>query len=134
MINRILLVLSSPVRYKPAARWTINIATHLNAQLFVLYFLPGVRREPTAGRDRKNSSEEERAWQVLYEIEDQAFSQNVRISLLLETGELLTSLNQLCESYGIDLVVVNAESIQSPEQLLRHSPRPVVFFKTDKEE
>ncbi len=141
MITRILLALSSPVRFRPAARWTINLAAHLNAHLFVVYLLPADTdsdrtgpEELKTGRIRKHSSEEETAWQVLYEIEDQSFNQNVRVSLLLEPGEPLARLTQLCESYRIDLLVVSAEDAFSPEHLLRHSRKPVVFFKSDKED
>lgn len=141
MINRILLALSSPVRFRPAARWTVDLAARLNAHLFAVYLLPADNgldhaglKELRTGRIRKHSSEEEKAWQVLYEIEDQSFNQNVRVSLLLETGEPLARLVQLCESYRIDLLVLSAETPFSPEHLLRHSPKPVVFFKTDKEE
>ncbi|MEO0009558.1 MAG: universal stress protein [candidate division WOR-3 bacterium] len=141
MINRILLALSSPVRFRPAARWTVSLAARLNAHLFAVYLLPADTGSDRTGpeelrtnRIRKHSSEEEKAWQVLYEIEDQSFNQNVRVSLLLETGEPLARLAQLCESYRIDLLVVSAETPFSPEHLLRHSQKPVVFFKTDKEE
>jgi nucleotide-binding universal stress UspA family protein len=130
MIRRLLLGISDPTHFRPLARWTIELAASLSAQLLAVYFLPEEKNKKMV----KNSTLEEKAWQVLYQIEDQAFERDVRISLLIETGDQLERLCNLCQSYQVDLVVVSAESGPSPEKLLGHSPKPVIFYKSDKEE
>jgi nucleotide-binding universal stress UspA family protein len=140
MIQRILLAINDPMRFRTIARWTIELAASCSAHLLVVYFLPDgnlmaniSQTELKNKKIRKNSSQEEIAWQVLYHIEDEAFEQNVRISLIIETGEQFERLKELCNSYQIDLLVVSAESSQNVEKLIQYSPKPVIFFKSDKE-
>ncbi|MGB9742081.1 MAG: universal stress protein [candidate division WOR-3 bacterium] len=129
MIKRILLAISDPANFQPLARWTIELAAACSAQVLAAYFLPEAPNKKTV----KKSSSEEKAWQVLYQIEDKAFEQNVRISLLIETGDLLERLGDLCRSYQIDLLVVSAAFGPPPEKLLRQAPKPVIFYQSDKE-
>jgi hypothetical protein len=87
--------------------------------------------DPAAPRRREApaSDVEERAWGLLYEIEDDAFQQNVRISLLLEPGEPLPRLVSLSSSYDAELIVASADCRLTISELVRQSSRPVVFVK-----
>lgn len=141
MIQRILLALSAPTRFRSLANWTIKLAARFSAQLFAVYFLPDYKlpgespgQEKKFPISRKPSIQEEKAWQVLYQIEDEAFEHNIRISLILEIGDQFERLRELCHSYQIDLVVVSAESTLPLEKLLWHSPKPIIIYKSDKEE
>lgn len=130
MLERILLHVEDLPGTRAAAAWTLNLARALSARVYAVCVIP-----PPPGRSRRNRSQaEETAWGILYEIEDDAFEQNVRISLLLEQGEPLARLCDLCSSYNADIVVAGADCRIPAADLIRRCPRPVVFAKTDKED
>ncbi len=131
MINQILLWLDNSPAARAAASWTIAFARSTSARIYALYVLPATAK---SRREKRNSVQEEQAWQVLYEVEDEAFDQQVRISLLLETGDPLSRLTEVCTSYQPDIIVVSADTLLSAESLIRHLPKPVIFYKLDKED
>jgi nucleotide-binding universal stress UspA family protein len=116
MIERILLCVDDTPGLGRTAAWALDLARALSCRLFAV----AVIARPDA---------EERAWELLYEIEDDAFEQNVRVSLLLESGEALPQLARLAASYGVDLVVAGADTRLPAGELVDQSPRPVVFVK-----
>lgn len=133
MIKDLLIWVVDTKNLQPAVRWTLDLARALTARVYAVYILP----EGTAKRkgNRQSGSEpEEKAWELLYEVEDEAFEQNVRISLLMENGDPLTRLCELINIYKVDLVVASADCPLPAEELIRHSPRPVVFVRNYKEE
>ncbi len=131
MIKQILLWLDNSPAARSTASWTIALARSTSARIYALYILPATLK---TRQGKKVSPQEEQAWQMLYEIEDEAFEQQVRISLLLETGDPLSCLAEVCASYQPDIIVVSAETSLSAEMLIRHLPRPILFYKLDKEE
>jgi nucleotide-binding universal stress UspA family protein len=129
MIEQILLWLDDSAAARAAATWALNLAQHLSARVYALYILPP-EHKPATSRTRKVSTEkEEKAWELLYEVEDEAFNQNVRISLLLESGEPLERFREILTSYNPDLIVVSTAGPLSSEEIIRQSPQPVVFVK-----
>ncbi len=106
--------------------WSLKLARSMSCRLIALSVI-----DPAAPRRRESPSSdvEERAWSLLYEIEDDAFQQNVRISLLLEPGEPLGRLVSLSSSYEAELIVVSADCRLTITELVRQSSRPVVFVK-----
>jgi nucleotide-binding universal stress UspA family protein len=132
MIKQLLIWVNETPEFHAAAAWTIDLARILSAQVYAVYIMPADARAKKG--KRVNSEQEEKAWQVLYEIEDEAFEQNVRVSLLLETGDPLQRLCELSASYKTDLLVVSANCPVPAAELVRHSPKPVIFYKQPKEE
>ncbi|MCR4423841.1 MAG: universal stress protein [candidate division WOR-3 bacterium] len=129
MIEQILLWLDDSAAARAAATWALNLAQHLSARVYALYILPP-EHKPATSRTRKVSTEkEEKAWELLYEVEDEAFNQNVRISLLLESGEPLERFREILTGYNPDLIVVGTAGPLSSEEIIRQSPQPVVFVK-----
>lgn len=106
-----------------AADWAIKLSQRLSARVFALGVIPV-----------RTTAVEENTWRRLYEVEDAAFEQNVRVSLLLETGDPLQRLCALSASYQIELLVVSADTRLRTAELIRHSPGPVVFVKPPQEE
>ena len=106
--------------------WSLKLAKSMSCRLIALSVI-----DPAAPRRRESPSSdvEERAWGLLYEIEDDAFQQNVRISLLLEPGEPLARLVSLSSSYDAELIVVSADCRLTITEFVRQSSRPVVFVK-----
>ncbi|MEO0085114.1 MAG: universal stress protein [candidate division WOR-3 bacterium] len=130
MIERILLHVEDSPGSRAAAAWALDLASALSARVFAVCVIAA-----PPGRTRRDRSQvEEAAWGLLYEIEDDAFEQNVRVSLLLEQGEPLARLCDLCSSYHADIVVAGADCRIPAADLIRRCPRPVVFAKTAKED
>ena len=109
-----------------AVTWALRLAKGMSCRVFALSVIdPDSPRR----RDAQSSDLEERAWSLLYEIEDDAFQKNVRISLLLESGQPLSKLVGLSASYDTELIVASADSRLTVSELVRQSSRPVVFVK-----
>ena len=125
-MERVLLYVEDTPGMPTAAEWTLRLARGMSCRVFALAVI-----NPDAPRRRgtHTSDDEERAWSSLYEIEDEAFQQNVRISLLLETGDALQQLINLSASYDADLIVASADCRLTGTRLVRQSSRPVVFVK-----
>ncbi|MGQ9678617.1 MAG: universal stress protein [bacterium] len=136
MITQILLWLNDAPSTSNAIIWALSLAQTLSARVYALYILPP---EPThrtgtelsKKRNRKSNPEkEEKAWELLYEVEDEAFDRNIRISLLLEQGEPLACFSEICSIYNPDLIVVSADGPLPSVAIINQSPKPVVFVKT----
>ena len=87
------------------------------------------RRRAGIRKTEPGSEGEEHAWSRLYEIEDDAFEQNVKISLLLETGNRDDKLLALIDSYQLDALMLGARSIAGWEQLIERSPVAVILIR-----
>ncbi|MEO0004661.1 MAG: universal stress protein [candidate division WOR-3 bacterium] len=132
MIKQILVWVNDTEEFRSAAIWALELARALSARVYAVYIIP-LDIKTKKGK-RLDPEKEEKAWEVLYEIEDDAFERNVRVSLLLETGEPLTRICELIANYKTDLLVVSASSTLSANEIIRHSPKPVIFYKHPKEE
>src|SRR5512136_3049159 len=125
-MERIMLYVEDTPGMPAAVAWVLKLAKSMSCRVIALAVI-----DPDAPRRREaqTSDVEERAWSLLYEIEDDAFQQNVRISLLLETGEPLLKLINLSTSYDAEMVVASADCRLTISELVRQSTRPVVFVK-----
>jgi len=125
-MERIMLYVEDTPGMPAAVAWALRLAKGMSCRVFALSVIdPDAPRR----RDAQSSDLEERAWSLLYEIEDDAFQQNVRISLLLESGQPLSKLASLSASYDAELVVASADCRLTVSELVRQSSRPVVFVK-----
>ncbi len=124
MIERLLLFVDDTPGAAHAAAWALELARGLGCRVFAVAVLDSQRGAPGSG---PAPEAEEQAWQRLYEIEDDAFDSDVRISLLLDQGKPLDRLVQLGSSYEVELIVVPADSRLNAADLIRQSERPVVF-------
>lgn len=119
MLERILLQVADTPGMPRTSAWTIKLARALSARIFAVSIV----------KPKEPPHVEERAWELLYGVEDDAFEQNVRVSLLLEQGEPLPRLLHLSDSYEIELVAAAADSRLDLVELVRKASRPVVFVK-----
>ncbi len=125
-MERILLYVEDTPGMAAAAAWALRLAKGMSCRVFALSVM---NPDSPRRRDAQASDAEERAWSLLYEIEDDAFEKNVRISLLLETGDPLQKLISLGTSYDAELIVASADCRLVISELVRQSNRPVVFVK-----
>ena len=125
-MERVLLYVEDTPGMPAAVAWAMRLAKGMSCRVFALSVIsPDTQRR----RDNQKSDAEERAWSMLYEIEDDAFQQNVRISLLLESGEPLSRLISVSTSYDAELIILSADCRLMVAELVRQSSRPVVFVK-----
>ena len=125
-MERIMLYVEDTPGMATAATWALRLAKGMSCRVFALSVVdPDAPRR----RDTQTSDAEERAWGQLYEVEDDAFQNNVRISLLLETGDPLQKLISLSNGYDAELIVASADCRLTCSELVRQSSRPVVFVK-----
>jgi len=125
-MQRIMLYVEDTPAMATAAAWALRLAKGMSCRVFALSVVdPDAPRR----RDTQTSDAEERAWGQLYEVEDDAFQKNVRISLLIETGDPLQKLISLSNGYDAELIVASADCRLTCSELVRQSSRPVVFVK-----
>lgn len=125
-MERVLLYVEDTPGMPTTVAFALRLAKAMSCRVFTLSV---VNSEAPRRRGSQASDDEERAWSMLYEIEDDAFQQNVRISLLLESGEPLSRLVSVSTSYDTELVILSADCRLMVAELVRQSNRPVVFVK-----
>ncbi|MEO0079155.1 MAG: universal stress protein [candidate division WOR-3 bacterium] len=130
-MERILLLVEETPGAGHVGDWAVRLCRRLSARLFALSVIPA---RPLLNARSPVLDAEEKAWRLLYEVEDAAFAENVPASLLLETGDPLQRLGELCRSYKIELIVVSTDSRVPALELIRRTPSPVVFVKPPKED
>ncbi len=124
-LERLMLYVEEPA--EKAIQLSLRLAKALDARLFAVYIIDTSLLPTGARRHQRLSELEDRAWQMLYEIENDASEQDVRISLLLDQGPPKEVLFQLVLSYEVDLLVVSASTRLNVMELINRCPAPVAF-------
>jgi nucleotide-binding universal stress UspA family protein len=145
MFEKILLLVDERPETLVAAARALKLARLCDARVFAVSVLP--EATPASGTDPKpdraltgqatrsrrrraaSSEPEEAAWARLYEIEDDAFEENVRISLLLETGSRDEKLLALIDSYQLDALIIGTRSLAGWEKLVERCPVAVILLR-----
>jgi nucleotide-binding universal stress UspA family protein len=127
VFDRIFLYVEDRQTSGPAAELALSMAKPLGSRLFAAYVIDTAGLPKGSARQKKLSDVEEQAWQILYEIEDDAFEREIRISLLLDQGDPLERLLDLARSYQARLLVAGAGTRLPLSELLKRSPVPVVL-------
>jgi nucleotide-binding universal stress UspA family protein len=122
-LERILLHVEDTPGLPVTVAWTLQLTRALSSRLFAVAVVAA------ADSARSSAVAEERAWELLYGVEDDAFQQDVRVSLLLEQGDALERLHSLSDSYGVALIVASADSRLALADFVHRSRRPVAFVK-----
>ena len=139
MYQKVLLYVDDRPESEKAASEALRLARVCDARVFATWVMPETVPVTTAPQPAKRrvgkrkaqpgSELEEHAWSRLYEIEDDAFEQNVKISLLLETGNRDDKLLALIDSYQLDALMLGTRSIAGWEQLIERSPVAVILIR-----
>lgn len=117
MIGRILVYLDGSAGSRRAASWAIQLARALNSRVYAVYVV------------EQGSSAEEEGWGHLYQVEDEAFEAEVKVSLLMHEGDPGEWVLELARSYEVDLLVVAYPSRLGVSRLIERSPTPVVVMR-----
>jgi hypothetical protein len=134
MLEKILLYAENRESAKALAAWTLKLAKILNARIFAVFIINDSALTPQPAktkikRHRADSSREEAAWATLYEIEDDAFEENVKISLILEEGTPETKLIEVLQSFELNGIVVSGQSNLDFNELIRRTHDKVLIIK-----
>ncbi len=123
MLEKILLYIENR-ESKELALWTLKLARQLNARIFAVFVISDANLPPAANPKpkRRKTDQEETAWKTLYEIEDDAFEENVKISLILEEGLPMTKLIEVLQSFELDGIVVSRQSKLDLKELISRIP------------
>jgi hypothetical protein len=133
MPERILLIVDREPGWFEQARWTLGLARRLGARVIAASLMDGAAVADGPDPEERVAALEEQAWKRLYEIEDAAFEQDVKISLLIDQGPPLELLIGLVASYEAGIVVLGVGGPLTPAAVLERCPVPVVFMPEPKE-
>lgn len=134
MLEKILLYVENREATKVLATWTLKLAKTLNARIFAVFIIndstltPPVAN-PKAKRHKAGSHREETAWAILYEIEDDAFEENVKISLIIEEGRPEDKLIEVLKSFELDGMIISSQSKLDLKELISHCQGKALIIK-----
>ncbi|MEO0092746.1 MAG: universal stress protein [candidate division WOR-3 bacterium] len=119
MLEKLLLYVDDSPVNKEIATWALQFAKILNARIFAVFIIKGA----TKRKDKRlPSNQEETAWSRLYEIEDDAFERNVKISLILEEGRPENKLIEILQTFNLDGMIVGNQSKLNISELINQLP------------
>jgi sugar phosphate isomerase/epimerase len=96
-----------------------DLVSQLGSRLIILAVLEPEVKNPTAEEKVERDELEDRVWKFLYQIEDIAFRREIKISLMLEDGELVQTIASVVKSYEVNLCAtflykeINVEELHS---------------------
>ncbi|MCS7257758.1 MAG: hypothetical protein NZ601_00070 [candidate division WOR-3 bacterium] len=130
-IKNILIYLSSRTELPLLSKFTLELTNFYNARLFALTIIP-------QAKTHLKTRAEEHAWRKLYELEEDAFEADRKISLLLEELDkvnqktLTSKIIEIALSYKIDLLVLPDNIKLQIPRLLKELGIPVLIFPISK--
>ncbi len=132
MLEKILLYIDNSESSKKLAGWALKLAKFLNARIYAVFIIsqPDSKKpllKPKAST--KSSNQEEAAWAILYEIEDDAFEDNVKISLILEEGRPEERLIEVLNGFELDGIIISNQSKLDFKELLNRCQGKALIIK-----
>ncbi|MEO0072787.1 MAG: hypothetical protein ABIK10_05080 [candidate division WOR-3 bacterium] len=130
-IKNILIYLTSKTELPLLSKFTLELTNFYDARLFALTVIP----QP---KTYLKTRAEEYAWRKLYELEEDAFEADRKISLLLEevskiNQKILTNkIIEIARSYQIDLLVLPDNAKVQIAELTKELKIPVLIFPITK--
>jgi hypothetical protein len=108
--TRLLLFVEDGVPVERSLYRTLSLARELAARVIAVSIIDEDGAPAGTDRERYMSDLEEAAWKRLYEVEEEAFGREIKVSLLLEQGDELDRLVELCERYEVHTLLLDAMS------------------------
>jgi len=141
MFEKIMLFVERSEETLKAARVAINIAKALGSRLIAVHVIDPATVSQLATFSGKSPEEvtielEEDAWGFLYNIEEEAVAEGVKINIDLEEGRPTEKIIQLATRFGVDLLVYGnpkergtraMKTVKAIEELITHAPCPVLI-------
>ncbi|MCX7784968.1 MAG: hypothetical protein N2201_01875 [candidate division WOR-3 bacterium] len=125
-IEKILVYIEPKNDFRSVAMFAITLARHYSAQIIAVSI---IKHHSATVRSRT----EDYAWQKLYEFEEDAFENEVKISLLLEEVDALSRNNitkklaNLTQTFQPDLLVLSNQVQLNISKFITNTTIPTVF-------
>ncbi len=97
-LDKIIFLVDSRVHKKIHWQWTREFSKLFDTRLMIVHFV-----------NRLGGKEEDSAWQLLYSMEDEAFDEEIKVSLFVEKKEA-GKLKTMIEAYDVKLVITAINS------------------------
>jgi nucleotide-binding universal stress UspA family protein len=141
MFEKIMLFVERSEETLKAARVTIDIARALGSRLIAVHVIDPAAVNQLASFSGKSPDEvtielEEDGWRFLYNIEEEAVSKGVKITIDLEEGRPTEKIIQLATRFDVDLLVYGnpkergtraMKTVKAVEELITHASCPVLI-------
>jgi sugar phosphate isomerase/epimerase len=110
----------------------LDLASQLRCRVIVLAVIAPEGKKLTKKESQAREALEDRSWKFLYEIEDIAFEREIKISLMLEEGDVEDTIAAVVKSYNVDLCsTFSYKSIHAGDLLAKLSTVPLLFFNKE---
>ncbi|MFB0509660.1 MAG: universal stress protein [bacterium] len=134
MLEKILLYLDGRETVKVLAPWALKLAKAFEARIFAVFVVNQATLKEQAQKTKQkiknlHSNLEEEAWAILYEIEDDAFEENVKISLILEEGKPEERLLEVLKSFELDAMIVSSQAKLDFKELIDRCQGKTLIIK-----
>lgn len=110
----------------------LDLASQLHCRVIVLAVIAPEGKKLTKKENQAREAMEDRSWKFLYEIEDIAFEREIKISLMLEEGDVEDTIAAVVKSYNVDLCsTFSYKSIHAGDLLAKLCTVPLLFFNKE---
>lgn len=130
--KKILLYIEPKTEIEKISRFTMDLAKQYDARVFALVII----KSALAGIPKVKTRTEEQAWKRLYEIEEDAFESEVKISLLLEEIEpmnrnaLTQKLINVALTFQAELIIFSSKAKLNLKKLTGRTTIPIIIVPT----
>lgn len=126
-IERILVYINPDEIPLERAGWTIDFASLVSARIILLTVIT----EPEKLSEEEYDKKEDKYWKYLYELEDKAFEKEVKVSLIVEDGNLLDVIKKAVKGYKVDIFVTFITSKLEFSEILKEINIPLLILKAE---
>lgn len=132
MYTRLLCYVDADVTRLEELEGLLDLSSQLHSRLIILAVLPREEENPSKEEKEKRDLVEDRVWNFLYQIEDVAFERELKVSLMLEEGDIEETIISVVKSYEVDLCATFPYKEIKPEHLLARLGRiPLLFLSKE---
>jgi len=111
----------------------LDLVTQLDSRLIVLSVLPENNENASEKKKKERDELEDRNWKFLYQIEDVAFEREIKVSLMLEEGELHETIASVVKSYEVDICATFPyKGINVEDLLSRLNSTPLLLINQER--
>ena|GEM_PF-1852336 len=132
MYKRLLVYVDSGETRLIELEGLLDLADQLGARVIALTVLAPEPANPSEEETKSRDELEDRAWNFLYQIEDMAFSREIKNSLMLEEGETIQAISSVVASYEVDICATfNYRNIDIPALLDKLDKVPLLLLNQE---
>lgn len=129
-MKNILVYIETRTVIEPIAQFTIKLAQVYDARIFALAV---IKQHKTYVKSRTD----EQAWKRLYEIEEDAFEADVKISLLLEELDdlnrtaITNKIISIVQNFSIGMLILCSNAKINIKEIMSGLNTPIIIYPPD---